>query len=98
VQYIVDPFKIKEFVIYGKMLVPLVEKFGGQYHGYFRPYEGANNIAMALFSFSSFATYENYRASVIGDPACQVALRYFEVFRPVFAYDRSQSMPPSDCP
>jgi hypothetical protein len=90
VQYIVDPFNLKEFVICGKMLIPRVEKCGGQYHGYFRPHEGANNIAMALFSFPSFATYEKYRASVISDPTCQVALRYFELFRPVFSYDRSQ--------
>jgi NIPSNAP len=90
VQYIVDPFKIKAFVIYGKILIPRVEKFGGQYHGYFRPHEGADNIAMALFSFPSFATYEKYRASAISDPACQVALGYFELFRPVFSYDRSQ--------
>lgn len=42
-RYVVDPFKLKEFEAYGKMWIPLVEKFGGKHHGYFIPHEGANN-------------------------------------------------------
>ncbi|WP_223247620.1 NIPSNAP family protein [Sulfuriferula multivorans] len=67
----IDPFKLKEFETYGKMWIPLVEKFGGQHHGYFMPYEGANNIAIALFSFPSLAAYETYRTQAASDPECR---------------------------
>jgi hypothetical protein len=52
-RYIIEPSRLKEFESYGKMWIPLVEKFGGQHHGYFLPSEGANNVALALFSFPS---------------------------------------------
>ncbi|WP_280429962.1 NIPSNAP family protein [Nocardia brasiliensis] len=40
----------------------LVERHGGTHHGYFLPAEGASDKALALFSFSSLAAYEEYRA------------------------------------
>ena len=40
-RYIVDAYKLKEFEHYGKLWIPLVEKFGGKHHGYFLPSEGA---------------------------------------------------------
>ena len=49
VRYVLDPFKLQEFEAYGKMWIPLVEKFGAKHHGYFMPGEGASNIALALF-------------------------------------------------
>jgi NIPSNAP len=52
------------------MWIPLVERFGGQHHGYFLPSEGANNIALALFTFPSFASYEEYRVKSLQDPEC----------------------------
>lgn len=36
-RYIIDPYKLQEFERYGKMWIPLVEKFGGTHHGYFLP-------------------------------------------------------------
>src|SRR5690348_10876720 len=72
-RYIVDPAKLKEFEHYGKLWIPLVEKFGGQHHGYFLPSEGANNVALALFSFPSLALYETYRNQSFDDPECQAA-------------------------
>ena len=33
--YVVEPSKLKEFEIYAKMWIPLVEKFGGMHYGYF---------------------------------------------------------------
>jgi hypothetical protein len=53
VRYVIDPNLISEFEAYAKMWIPLVERFGGKHHGYFLPAEGANNIALALFSFPS---------------------------------------------
>jgi hypothetical protein len=88
-RYVIDPFKLKEFEHYGTMWIPLVERFGGQHHGYFLPSEGANNIALALFTFPSFAAYEEYRAKSLQDPECQAAFRYAEDTRCIISYERS---------
>ena len=50
-RYIIDPAKLKEFEHYGKLWIPLVEKFGGQHHGYFLPQEAPADAALAPFSF-----------------------------------------------
>ena len=60
-RYVIDPYKLPEIEHYGKLWIPLVEKFGGQHHGYLLPSEGANNIAYAMFSFASLSAYEAYR-------------------------------------
>jgi NIPSNAP protein len=41
-RYEISPLKAKEFEIYAKMWMPLVEKFGGTHHGYFLPHEGGD--------------------------------------------------------
>jgi hypothetical protein len=74
--YVIDPFKIDEFEAYGRRWMPLVDRFGGVHHGYYLPSEGANNVAMALFSFPSLARYEEYRAASAMDPDC-IAARDF---------------------
>ena len=88
-RYIIDPLKLNEFEAYGKMWIPLVEKFGGQHHGYFLPSEGANNVALALFSFPSLATYEDYRQQSQLDAQCQAAFKYAEETRCIVSYERS---------
>lgn len=88
-RYVVDPFKLKEFEHYGKLWIPLVEKFGGRHHGYFLPSEGANNIALAMFTFPSLAAYEEYRARSVGDAQCQAAFKYAEDTRCIVSYERS---------
>ena len=92
-RYVIDPFKLKEFETYGKMWIPLVEKFGGTHHGYFLPHEGPNNIALALFSFPSLAEYETYRSQAAQDPACQAAMRYYEETKCFISYERSFMRP-----
>lgn len=92
-RYVIDPFKAKEFETYGKMWIPLVEKLGGTHHGYFLPHEGANNIAVAMFSFPSLAAYEIYRAAAATDPECQAAMRYYQDTRCFFSYERSFMRP-----
>lgn len=89
IRYVLDPAKLSEFERYGKMWIPLVEKFGGKHHGYFLPSEGANNIALALFSFPSLASYEEYRAKSFEDPECKAAFRYAEETRCFLSYERS---------
>ncbi|MCP5420293.1 MAG: NIPSNAP family protein [Gammaproteobacteria bacterium] len=92
-RYIIDPFKLKEFETYGRMWIPLVEKFGGKHHGYFLPHEGPNNIALAMFSFPSLAAYEAYRASAAKDPDCQAAMRYYEETKCFLSFERSFMRP-----
>jgi NIPSNAP len=87
-KYILDPYKITEFETYGKMWIPLVNKFGGIHHGYFLPHEGANDIGYALFSFPSLATYEVYRERIKLDADCQKAFDYAEQTRCILSYDR----------
>ncbi len=87
-RYIIDPLKLKEFEHYGKLWIPLVEKFGGTHHGYFLPHEGPNNIAFALFSFPSLATYEEYRMKAAQDPECQAAMKYYEETQCFLSYER----------
>lgn len=92
-KYIIDPYKIKEFEIYAKMWIPLVNKFGGTHHGYFLPHEGANNIAVALFSFPSLSAYEDYRVKVSNDPECTVAFDHAEKTRCTISYERTFMKP-----
>lgn len=92
-RYTIDPFKIHEFETYGKMWIPLVAKFGGTHHGYFLPHEGANNMAIAMFSFPSLAAYEIYRASAADDAECQAAMRYYRETKCFLSYERSFMRP-----
>lgn len=93
IRYVIDPLKLKEFETYGRMWIPLVEKFGGKHHGYFMPHEGPSNIALALFSFPSLALYEVYRASAATDAECQAAMRYYEETKCFLSYERSFMRP-----
>lgn len=88
-RYVIDPSKLAEFEHYGKLWIPLVEKFGGRHHGYFMPSEGANNVALALFTFPSLADYEQYRIATAKDVECQAAFHYAEQMRCIVSYERS---------
>ena len=88
-RYVIDPDKLAEFEHYGRLWIPLVERFGGTHHGYFLPSEGANNIALALFSFPSLAAYELYRQQSFQDAECQAAFRYAKETRCIVSYERS---------
>ncbi|NQD94265.1 NIPSNAP family protein [Pseudomonas sp. CrR25] len=88
-RYIIDPYKIKEFEHYGKLWIPLVEKFGGNHHGYFLPSEGANNVALAMFTFPSLAEYERYRETSLQDTACIAAFKYAEDTKCIISYERT---------
>lgn len=89
VRYILDPYKLAEFEYYGKLWIPLVEKFGGVHHGYFMPSEGANNVALAMFSFPGLAEYEQYRIQSAADPECQAAFNYAQETRCIMSYERT---------
>jgi len=88
-RYVIDPYKLAEFEAYGRLWIPLVEKFGGIHHGYFLPSEGASNIALAMFSFPSLAAYEDYRERSKTDPECIAAFKLAEDNRCIVSYERS---------
>ncbi len=88
-RYIIDPDKLVEFETYGKMWIPLVEKFGGTHHGYLMPSEGVSNVALAFFSFASLAAYEQYRNDAASDPECLAALNYYMETKCFVSYERS---------
>lgn len=89
IKYIINPAQISQFETYAKMWIPLVNKFGGQHHGYFLPSEGANNVALALFSFPSLAEYEIYRKDSFNDPECSAAFKFAEETDCIISYERS---------
>ena len=95
-RYVIDPYKLKEFECYGKLWIPLVEKFGGKHHGYFLPSEGANNIALAMFTFSSLAEYEQYREKSLQDTACIATFKYAEETKCIVSYERTFFRPVFD--
>jgi hypothetical protein len=91
--YVIDPHKVELFEEYAKMWIPLVEQFGGKHHGYFLPYEGANNIAIALFSFPSLAAYEEYRTKSQSDADCRAAYEFEKNNRSIVSYERTFMRP-----
>tara|TARA_R110002050_G_scaffold281025_1_gene428251 strand:- start:816 stop:1106 length:291 start_codon:yes stop_codon:yes gene_type:complete len=88
-KYVIDPYKLSEFETYAKLWIPLVNKFGGTHNGYFLPSEGANDIALALFTFPNLAEYEKYRADSFKDPDCIAAFKYAEETKCIISYERS---------
>ena len=92
-RYVINSYKLKEFEHYSKLWIPLVEKFGGQHHGYFLPSEGASDIALALFSFPSLADYEEYRKKSMEDADCIAAFKYAEETRCIISYERNFMRP-----
>ncbi|WP_340680731.1 NIPSNAP family protein [Paraglaciecola sp.] len=88
-KYVIDQYKLEEFEKYAKLWIPLVNKFGGIHNGYFLPSEGANNIALALFTFPSLAEYECYRNDSFTDADCIAAFKYAEETKCILSYERS---------
>lgn len=89
VRYVIDPSKIDDFEQFAKRWMSIVRAEGGTHHGYFMPSEGANNIALALFSFPSFAKYEVYRGKFGVDPEFIEADQLRDRSGCVLSYERS---------
>jgi hypothetical protein len=88
-KYFIDPYQLDVFERYGKKWIKLVNRFGGQHHGYFMPSEGANNIAYAMFSFPSLADYEIYRKRILKDDECQEMFKLAEETKCILSYERT---------
>ena len=89
VRYLIDPAKLSQFEHYARRWIPLVQRFGGQHHGYFLPSEGANNVALALFSFPTLALYEQYRLASATDADSLAAIAYAAEHGLITSYERS---------
>ena len=93
VEYVIDPSRIDAFEQFARRWIELVNHHGGQHHGYFLPGEGASDKALALFSFPSFAAYEQYRSLFGVHPDFVAADRIRDESGCVLRYDRTFMRP-----
>ena len=89
VDYVIDPAKLADFERFAAAWMRLVQREGGVHHGYFLPSEGASDVALAMFSFPSFAAYEQYRKDSAEDPDVQKAIAFARETRCFRRYERS---------
>lgn len=89
IRYVIDTDKVDEFEHYSKLWISLVNRFGGRHHGYFLPSEGANNIALALFTFPNLSEYEKYRKLSFESQDCIEAFNYAKETQCILSYERS---------
>jgi NIPSNAP len=81
IRYVLDPYKRDAFEAYAKRWLTIIPACGGDLIGYFLPHEGTDNIALALISFDSLASYERYRATLKADPAAAENFRFAQAER-----------------
>ena len=93
VDYVIDPNKIAAFEKFARRWIDVVNRYGGQHHGYFLPSEGASDRALALFSFPSLAEYEKYRTNFGVNPEFVEADRIRDESGCVLRYVRSFMRP-----
>jgi hypothetical protein len=89
IRYQLDPFKKQCFETYAKRWFEIIPKCGGDLIGYWMPHEGTNNIAYALISFASLASYEAYRKRLRSDPAGAANFSFAEEHQFVLAEERT---------
>jgi len=89
IRYELDADRIPVFEQYAEMWLDLLPRFGGTHHGYFLPSEGASDVALAMFSFPSFAAYEQYRKDASTDPDVAKAIAFATENRCFRRHDRS---------
>lgn len=89
IRYVLDPYKRDAFEEYARRWATIIPRCGGGLLGYFMPHEGTNNIALALISFDSLATYEAYRARLKADPEGAENFRLAEEGRFILSEERT---------
>ena len=92
-RYQIDPSLLDVFTDYATRWMALVDRFGGQHHGYFLPAEGDSDEAFALFTFPSLADYERYRIDSLTDPECIAAYELARDSRCIVRYERRMQRP-----
>ena len=93
VDYVINPTKIADFEEFGRRWMDLVNRHGGNHHGYFLPSEGSSDRALALFSFPTLAAYEQYRSRFGHDPEFIEADLIRDKSGCVLRYDRTFMRP-----
>ncbi|MET0448238.1 MAG: NIPSNAP family protein [Aeromicrobium sp.] len=94
--YIIDPSTMDQFEEYARRWISLINRFGGDHHGYFMPSEGASDVAYALYSFPSLAAYEQYRTESFTDPDCLEANAIAERAECIHSWTRTFMRPVTD--
>lgn len=89
IRYQLDPFKRAMFEQYSRNWLRIIPKCGGDLIGYWMPHEGTNNIAHALISFDSLASYESYRARLRADEEGAANFAFAEQNRFILAEERT---------
>jgi hypothetical protein len=89
IRYQIDPFKRDQFEHYARRWHVIIPACGGDLIGYWMPHEGTNNIAYALISFDSLASYEAYRDRLKTDPDGRANFEFAEAQRCILAEERS---------
>jgi hypothetical protein len=89
IRYVLDPYKRDAFEAYAKNWLRIIPDCGGDLVGYFLPHEGTDNIALALISFDSLASYERYRARLKTDERGSANFRFAQSERFILSEERS---------
>jgi hypothetical protein len=85
----IDPFQKDAFEEYSKSWGEIIPRCGGGLIGYFLPHEGTNNIALAMISFDSLASYERYRATLKADAEGMANFRFAQEKRFILSEERT---------
>lgn len=89
IHYVLDPYKREAFEAYAKTWLTIIPACGGELVGYFMPHEGTDNIALALISFDSLASYERYRARLKADEKGAANFRFAQGERFILSEERA---------
>lgn len=89
IRYTLDPFKLDLFERYARTWLAVIPDCGGRLVGYYLPYEGTNNVAFALVSFSSLAAYEEYRKTLREDPEAAANFAFAKAERFILSEERT---------
>ena len=89
IRYVIDPFQRDAFEEYSRRWGTIIPRCGGGLIGYFMPHEGTNNIALAMISFDSLASYERYRATLKADPEGMANFRFAQEKRFILSEERT---------
>ncbi len=98
IRYVIDPFKREAFEAYARSWLAIIPACGGDLLGYFMPWEGTNNVALALISFESLAAYEAYRTRLKADERGAANFRFAEAERLILAEERTFLRPVEESP
>jgi len=103
IRYRLDLGRIADFEEYARIWVELIERHGGDHHGYFMPHkrpddakasfpgvgrDGDADTAVAIFTFPDEQSYLDYRDRVARDPDGVAANARFGQSPPFISYER----------